>query len=55
MDGDNKSMKKMTITIPDDLHRQIKARVAMEGKTISSLAAELMSEYLKNLPCKSGK
>ena len=44
---ENKDVKKVTVNLPDELHRRIKARVAMEGKTISGLTAELMRDYLK--------
>lgn len=44
---ENKDVKKVTVNLPPELHRRIKARVAMEGKTISGLTAELMSNYLK--------
>ena len=42
--------KRVTTTLPPDLFRQIKAKAATEGRTLSELLEELIREYLKKHP-----
>ncbi len=37
---------KATIDLPDDLYRRVKARSALEGRTIREVVAELLSAYV---------
>ena len=39
---------KATLDIPDDLYRQVKARSALEGRPIRSVAIELFQKWLHN-------
>lgn len=38
--------KRMNVDIDADIHRQIKARAAQEGRTISEITRELWLDYL---------
>jgi hypothetical protein len=44
---------KVTLDIPDDLYRRVKARSAMEGRPIRSVAVELFQNWLEG-PKKPG-
>lgn len=37
---------KVTIDIPDDLYRQVKAKVALEGRRIREVTIELFQNWL---------
>ena len=37
---------KATLDIPDDLYRRVKARSALEGRTIRSVAVQLFQDWL---------
>lgn len=41
---------KATLEIPDDLYRQVKARSAMEGRPVRSVAVELLQNWLEAPP-----
>lgn len=41
---------KATFEIPDDLYRQVKARSAMEGRPLRSVAVELFQSWLSGSP-----
>jgi hypothetical protein len=44
---------KATFDIPDDLYRRAKARSALEGRPLRSVAVELFQNWLSSLPpCK---
>ena len=38
---------KATIDIPDELYRRVKARSAMEGRPLRSVAVELLQDWVK--------
>ena len=41
---------KATLDIPDDLYRRVKARSAMEGRPLRSVATELFQQWLNAPP-----
>jgi hypothetical protein len=41
---------KVTIEIPDDLYRMVKARSALEGRSVRAAAIELFKRWLKETP-----
>lgn len=41
---------KATLDIPDDLYRRVKARSAMEGRPLRSVAVQLFQNWLDALP-----
>jgi len=41
---------KATIDIPDDLYRSVKARSALEGRALRSVAVELFQKWLSSSP-----
>jgi hypothetical protein len=41
---------KATLDIPDDLYRRVKARSALEGRTLRSVAIELFQTWLHGQP-----
>jgi hypothetical protein len=41
---------KATIEIPDELYRSVKARSALEGRTLRSVAVELFHKWLDQRP-----
>jgi hypothetical protein len=41
---------KATLDIPDDLYRRVKARSAMEGRPLRSVAVQLFQNWLEGLP-----
>ena len=41
---------KATLDIPDDLYKRVKARSAMEGKSIRSVAIELFQRWIQAPP-----
>lgn len=41
---------KATLDIPDDLYRRVKARSAMEGRPVRSVAVQLFENWLKESP-----
>lgn len=43
---------KVTIEIPDDLYRKVKARSALEGRSVRAAAVELFQRWLKEKPGK---
>ena len=45
-DGKQENMK-ATLDIPDDLYKKVKARSALEGKTIRSVAMELFQRWIQ--------
>lgn len=40
------AMKSLTVEIPEDLHRRIKAKVALEGSTIQAAVRGLLEGYV---------
>ena len=43
---------KVTIKLPDDLYRKVKARSALEGRSVRAAAVELFQRWLKENPGK---
>ena len=43
---------KVTIKLPDDLYRKVKARSALEGRSVRAAAVELFQRWLKEKPGK---
>lgn len=43
---------KVTIEIPDDLYRKVKARSALEGRSVRAAAVGLFQRWLKEKPGK---
>jgi len=43
---------KVTIELPDDLYRKVKARSALEGRSVRAAAVELFQRWLKEKPGK---
>ena len=41
---------KATLDIPDDLYRRVKARSALEGRPVRSVAVQLFQEWLSSEP-----
>ena len=41
---------KATLDIPDDLYRRVKARSAMEGRPVRSVAVDLFQKWLDEKP-----
>lgn len=46
---------KATLDIPDDLYRRVKARSAMEGRPMRSVAVQLFQNWLDALPAPEGQ
>jgi hypothetical protein len=46
---------KATLDIPDDLYRRVKARSAMEGRPIRSVAVDLFQKWLEEKPAATAK
>ena len=46
---------KATLEIPDDLYRRVKARSAMEGRPMRSVAVQLFQNWLDALPAPEGQ
>lgn len=46
---------KATIDIPDELYRRVKARSAMEGRPIRSVAVDLFQKWLEEKPVVESK
>jgi hypothetical protein len=45
---------KTTIDLPDDLHRAVKARAALEGRSVRDVTIELYRRWLGELMTQSG-
>jgi hypothetical protein len=41
---------KTTITIPEDLHRRVKAKAALQGTTITAVLKELLERWVEEDP-----
>jgi hypothetical protein len=41
---------KTTITIPEDLHRRVKAKAALQGTTITAVLKELLEQWVEEDP-----
>jgi len=39
--------KQFTVRLPDDLHRKMKAKCALEGKPIGDVVTELIKRYVE--------
>lgn len=40
-------MKQLSIKIPEELHKQLKAKLVIEGKTLTEWVMEVATEYIK--------
>lgn len=49
------SCMKATLEIPDDLYAMVKARAALEGRTLRSVAIELLSQWISGAPNSVGR
>ena len=38
--------KRLTVDVTDDMHREVKAKAALEGKTVSDALRELLRQWL---------
>ena len=41
---------KTTIRIPEELHRRVKAKAALQGRTITSVLIELLEQWVEEDP-----
>ena len=48
-------MKRFVMDIPDELHQQLKATCALEGKTMKQVAQKLLEEYVRKSDKKQKK
>ena len=39
--------RKTTIRLPEDLHRRVKAKAAMQGRTITAVVREYLERWVK--------
>lgn len=44
------SEHKTTITLPEELHRRVKAKAALQGTTITAVLKELLEKWVKEDP-----
>ena len=44
--------KQLLVRIPDNLHRAVKAKAALEGRSIKCVVSELLEGYLLDIPVK---
>lgn len=40
-------MKQLSIKIPEELHKQLKAKLVIEGKTLTEWVTEAIYEYIE--------
>jgi hypothetical protein len=48
-------MKRFVMDIPDELHQQLKAACALEGKTMKQVAQKLLEDYVQKAQKKQKK
>lgn len=46
---------KMTIRVPEELHRRVKAKAALQGTTITKVVREFFEQWLEENPPESNK
>ena len=46
--------KHLTLKIPENLHRRLKAKIAMEGGNAKSVLNRLITEYVENIEHAAG-
>lgn len=44
-------LKQLNIRLPENLHRELKARCALEGASVARTVEELVRSYLKERVC----
>ena len=44
------SEHKMTVRIPEELHRRVKAKAALQGTTITSVVKDLLERWVEQDP-----
>jgi len=44
--------QQLLVRIPDNLHRAVKAKAALEGQSIKCVVSELLKGYLLDIPVK---
>jgi len=42
--------KRITVRVPESLHRKVKARAALEGKSVSDVLRDYLKEWVKDDP-----
>ena len=47
--------KRITVRVPESLHRKVKANAALMGKTVSDILREYLEAFVKQEPPKSKK
>ena len=50
--------KRLTVDVTDDMHKKVKAKAALEGKTVSDALRELLRQWLAGeveLPAQEGE
>ena len=45
--------KRITVRVPESLHRKVKAKAALMGKTVSDILREYLEAFVKEEPPKS--
>ena len=46
---------KTTIRLPEELHRRVKAKAALQGTTITAVLQELLEKWVKDDPPEAGQ
>lgn len=46
---------KLTIRVPEEWHRKVKAEAALRGTTVSKLVRQAVNEWLKHNPREAGE
>jgi len=46
---------KTTITLPEELHRRVKAKAALQGTTITAVLKELLEKWVEDDPLEAEK
>ena len=49
------SEHKTTITLPEELHRRVKAKAALQGTTITAVLKELLEKWVEDDPLEAEK
>lgn len=46
--------KRITVRVPEGLHRKVKARAALMGKSVSDILREFLEEFIREEPENDG-
>jgi len=49
------SEHKTTITLPEELHRRVKAKAALQGTTVTAVLKELLEKWVEDDPLEAEK